>query len=145
MPHIKHRLDRTIDHLRRYQHILSVLMKYGFREVADVLRSKLSTRPPARGETAAIAKGRTRPQRVRMALQELGPTFIKFGQLLSTRPDLAPLEYVEELQLLQDQVSPERYADIRAEVERQLGNSIETLFRRFERRPIAAGRPATCA
>ena len=139
MPHIKHRLDRTIDHLRRYQHILAVLMKYGFREVADVLRSKLSTRPPPTGQTAAVAKGRSRPQRVRMALQELGPTFIKFGQLVSTRPDLAPLEYVEELQLLQDQVSPERYADIRIEVERQLGASIETLFRRFERRPLAAG------
>ena len=139
MPRIKYRLDRTIDHLRRYEHILTVVAKYGFQELGEVLRGKLRRRARAGRELDVEAAKLTRPQRVRMALEELGPTFIKFGQLLSARPDLVPLDYVEELQLLQDQVAPGRFADIRAEVESQLGSKLEDLFQQFDPRCIAAG------
>ncbi len=139
MPRLKHRLDRTIDHLRRYQHILTVLMKYGFGEVADTLRRKLTARAGRVARVQLVAPKRSRPERMRLALEELGPTFIKFGQLLSTRPDLVPLEYVEELQHLQDRVAPEPFKEIRAEVETQLGGRLAELFRRFEPKPIAAG------
>ena len=138
MPRIKHRLDRTIDHLRRYRHILTVLMKYGFREVADVLRRKLSSRTPA-PKVPSAAGGRSRPERVRLALEEMGPTFVKFGQLLSTRPDLVPPEYVQELQHLQDCVAPVPFRDIRIEVEQQLGATLEERFGSFDPRPLAAG------
>ena len=136
MPRVKYRLDRTIDHLRRYEHIVSVLMKYGFRELADTLRRKTRIREPK--EAATLHAGDSRPVRLRLALQELGPTFIKFGQLLSSRPDLVPGEYVHELEKLQDEVAPVPFAEIRIELEKELGGTIEELFLEFEHKPIAA-------
>ena len=120
----KSRLHR----LRRYRHIIGVLMKYGLEEVADALRSRVLVRL---GEKIApvrikrIVEGRSRPERFRLALEEMGPTFIKFGQLLSTRPDVIPLEYVQELGHLQDQVKPEPLERIREAVESELRGSLE--------------------
>ena len=137
-PRIRSRLDR----LRRYRHIMGVLMKYGLEEVAESLRSKLLVRL---GERAApmrvkrVATDKSRPHRVRLALEELGPTFIKFGQLLSTRPDLVPAEYVHELEQLQDQVKPDASERIIAEIERQFDGKIGELFAEFDRTPLAAG------
>jgi ubiquinone biosynthesis protein len=71
-------------------------------------------------------------------LEELGPTFVKFGQLLSTRPDLLPPEIIAELVHLQDDVPPFPYALARAVVEEDLGLTLERLFESFEREPIAA-------
>jgi len=71
-------------------------------------------------------------------LEELGPTFVKFGQLLSTRPDLLPPEIIAELVHLQDDVPPFPYAQARAVVEEDLGLTLERLFESFEREPIAA-------
>lgn len=137
-PRFKGRLDR----LRRYRHIIAVLMKYGLEEVADGLRARLVIRvgeraAPLRVKRAAI--GQSRPQRVRLALEELGPTFIKFGQLLSTRPDIISAEYVHELEHLQDQVKPDPFEKIRAEVEQQLNGKIEEVFASFDPTPLAAG------
>jgi len=120
---------------------MAVLMKYGFDEVTTSLHRRLSLRPGSRVMPTRVKRadtGRSRPQRVRLALEELGPTFIKLGQLLSTRPDLLPPEYIQELQLLQDHVAPVRFDPIRAEVQRELGGSLEDLFQRFDREPIAA-------
>jgi ubiquinone biosynthesis protein len=74
-----------------------------------------------------------------MALEEMGPTFIKFGQLLSTRPDLVPPEYISELERLQDEVAPLPFAKLRPELEEQLGAPVGELFRKFDPKPIAAG------
>ncbi|MHC4520392.1 MAG: ABC1 kinase family protein, partial [Planctomycetota bacterium] len=137
-PRFKSRLDR----LRRYRHIMAVLMKYGLEEVADALRSRLAARF---GEKTAplyvkkAAEGHSRPARVRFALEELGPTFIKFGQLLSTRPDLLAPEYIRELERLQDQVKPDTFERIRAEVERQLDGKLQDIFETFDPTPLAAG------
>ena len=138
MPRVKYRLDRTIDHLRRYEHIVSVLMKYGFRELADTLHRKVSNRPakPVAPDAGHAARGR--PERLRLALEELGPTFIKFVQLLSSRPDLVAPEYVRELQKLQDDVAPVPFEEIRGVIEQELGGEIEELFSRFDRKAIAA-------
>ncbi|MBP7052300.1 MAG: hypothetical protein KBE65_14905 [Phycisphaerae bacterium] len=136
------RFKSRLQRLRRYRHIVGVLMKYGLEEVADALRSRVLVRL---GERIApvrikrIAEGRTRPERFRLALEEMGPTFIKFGQLLSTRPDLIPLEYVHELGRLQDQVKPELFERIRVEVEAQLGGKLEEVFASFDPSPLAAG------
>jgi ubiquinone biosynthesis protein len=135
---LKGRLDR----LRRYRHILAVLMKYGLEDMADTLRSKLLIRL---GQRAAPLRARlateihTRPERARQALQELGPTFIKLGQLLSTRPDIVSPEYIHELERLLDQVKPEDPEEIREEIEQQLGGKLEDIFSYFDPQPLAAG------
>lgn len=135
---LKGRLDR----LRRYRRILAVFMKYGLEEMADTLRSRLLVRLGQRAgrlRARLAAETHTRPERMRQALQELGPTFIKFGQLLSTRPDIVSPEYIHELERLQDQVKPEDPEEIRAEVEKQLGGKLEEIFSYFDAQPLAAG------
>lgn len=137
-----HRFKSRLYRIRRYRHIVAVLMKYGLEEVAEALRARVVVRL---GEKIApmrirrIAEGRSRPERFRLAIEELGPTFIKFGQLLSTRPDVVPIEYVQELERLQDQVKPEPLERIRAEVENQLGGKLDEIFLCFDAAPLAAG------
>lgn len=137
-PRFKSRLHR----LRRYRHIMAVLMKYGLEEVAEAFRSKVVLRVGERvvpTRIKRIAEGPSRPERLRMAFEELGPTFIKFGQLLSTRPDVIPPEYVHALEHLQDQVKPEAPERIRAEIERELHGGLEEIFQSLDLTPLAAG------
>ncbi len=137
-PRLKSRLYR----LRRYRHIVAVLLKYGFEEVADALQSRIRLQFSewvAPRHIRRVAEGPTRPERLRLALEELGPTFIKLGQLLSTRPDLIPPEYVHELEHLQDQVKPEAPEVIQTEVERELHGPLAEIFARFDPVPLAAG------
>lgn len=136
-PRFKSRLHR----LRRYRHIMAVLMRYGLEDVAAALRSKISVRL---GEKAAPVRvraeveERSRPERFRLVLEELGPTFIKFGQLLSTRPDLLSPEYIHELERLQDRVPPADPQAIREELEQQLQGPLDEVFRDFDPEPLAA-------
>jgi len=120
---------------------MSVLIKYGFEEVAGLVARRFRVGLGSKGiptnrseEMLQVSAAR----RLRMAMEELGPTFIKLGQLLSTRPDLIPAEFVEEFERLQDQVTPERPEIIREEIRRQLGAYPEELFAAFEVEPIAA-------
>ena len=132
--------QRKLRSLGQYRHIVAVLMKYGFEEVTAVLRRRPSLRPASGGtRVQAEYHGYTRPQRVRMALEELGPTFIKFGQLLSTRPDLLAPQYINELCRLQDEVSPVGFKKIRAEIASELDGTLEDRFRQFDSKPIAVG------
>ncbi len=134
-------IRRTFKHLNRYRHIAGVLIKHGFNELGSLV-----SRHKTGGMGASKVTGRvktktavTHPQRMRLVLEELGPTFIKFGQLLSTRPDLLPVEYVTELEKLQDQVPPAKYESIRTEIKKELGDFPENIFERFDTNPIAAG------
>jgi ubiquinone biosynthesis protein len=90
--------------------------------------------PRASREVAAQPRG----ARLRLALQELGPIFVKFGQILSTRRDLLPPDIVDELALLQDQVAPFDGAEARAIVEAELGDAIERLYVSFDPVPLAS-------
>lgn len=134
-------IKRTYNHLVRYRHIMGVLMKYGFEEIAGVFARRLKVGlgskrfPTARIQNLAQT---SLPQRVRMAAEELGPTFVKLGQMLSTRPDLVPADYVSELENLQDQVAPEKYKAIRNTVKQQLGEFPEDIFATFDHVPLAA-------
>ncbi len=131
-------LHRTVDHVRRYRHIMAVLMKHGIADVGGSLSARVraafhrSVKPQAPG-------ARSRPERIRLAMEELGPTFIKFGQILSTRPDLLSPEYIEQLEMLQDRVPPVALPLIREEVEAQLGGKLEDIFGSFDHEPLAAG------
>jgi ubiquinone biosynthesis protein len=118
-----------------------VLMKYGMVEAAEAVRKRHRIRreEPAAGQADQNVRRHSRAVRFRMALEELGPTFIKFGQLLSTRPDLVPPDYIHELERLQDEVAPETSDRIFTEIEQQLGGRLKDIFASFDRRPIAAG------
>lgn len=88
--------------------------------------------------TVFLKHGFSDPVKVRMAFEELGSTFVKIGQMLSTRPDIIPESYILELQKLQDDVKPETYEAIRDVIEQDLNASVEELFAKFEREPIAS-------
>jgi ubiquinone biosynthesis protein len=75
---------------------------------------------------------------VRLALEELGPTFVKLGQVLSTRPDLIPPVYIAEFAKLQDTVPPAPWEPVRTQIKAELGAPLEELFAAFDRTPIAA-------
>lgn len=81
--------------------------------------------------------GKDAPRRVRMALEDLGPTFIKIGQILSSRPEILPPPYLEELAKLQDETKPEDFADIKATIEGELGRPLNEVFAHFDERPAA--------
>jgi len=136
------RFNRNIRTIRRYRTILGILIKYGFGQFVEQLNinyylelgRKIVTLGTAPKEIERLGQ----PQRLRLALEELGPTFIKLGQLLSTRPDLIPREYIDELKKLQDRVPSVPQDRIRAAVERELGYPAEELFAEFDPDPIAA-------
>jgi ubiquinone biosynthesis protein len=136
------RIPQTVRNLQRLREIAAVLVKYGWGDLVPRLglvggieraRRRLtgSTPDPA-------AEAFTTEQRIRMAFEELGPTFIKLGQVLATRPDLIPMSLVEELRLLQDRVPPFPGEDAKREIELQLGRPVEQLFARFDVVPLAA-------
>ncbi len=78
------------------------------------------------------------PKSFRLALEELGPTFIKLGQILSTRPDIISAEYIYELEKLQNNVTPEKFETMKKIIEKELGTNLEDLFPYFEKKPIAS-------
>jgi len=126
-------------HLGRYRQIVEVLVRHGFGDALSQLglgrRLGLPLRLLRRDRAEA---GITRAQRIRLALEELGPTFIKFGQIISTRPDLLPPDFITELSRLQDHVPPEPWEPIKACIEQELGRPIEDVFATFDPTPIAA-------
>ncbi|RLB04176.1 MAG: AarF/ABC1/UbiB kinase family protein [Deltaproteobacteria bacterium] len=134
-------LGRTYRHIKRYRQILVILFKYGFGDLIDTLRIEqyiqVGLQLISRKSREHIEK-LTRAERVRMALEELGPTFIKFGQILSTRPDLIPIEYIKELSKLQDQVSPFSYEEVREIIRTETGRWPEEIFQEFDKTPLAA-------
>src|SRR5437764_2722744 len=83
-------------------------------------------------------EGTARGRHLRDMLDELGPTFVKFGQLLSTRPDVVPPDIIAELRGLQDDVRPFPYADVETTIREDLGQPVERLFTEFDERPLAA-------
>jgi ubiquinone biosynthesis protein len=129
----------TVEHLHFYQRVLEVLAKYGFEEFAAAAGQHLHLGRRALRAGGAESGSRTRPQRACQALEELGPTFVKLGQLLSTRPDLIPSEYCAEFERLQDGVAPVRWELIRPEIERELGAPVGERFREFDEKAFAAG------
>lgn len=113
----------SFSRLRRIWQIRSVARRYGLYEFAG---RKPSNDPRPRGE------------RLRLALEELGPVFIKFGQALSTRPDLVPADIAVELAGLQDRVPPFPSADARAIIEAEIGRPVDAIFAEFDDVPMAS-------
>ncbi len=134
-------IGRTYRHLSRYRQILGVFFKYGFGDIIERLKIDQYIEVGLQ----MIAKDR-RPrverlagaQRLRMAIEELGPTYIKLGQILSTRPDLIPPDFLDELAKLQDHVPPRGYDAIRQVFQDQFGQFPEDLFESFSETPFAS-------
>lgn len=78
------------------------------------------------------------PARVRMVAMDLGPSFVKLGQIASTRPDVIPAAWIEELKKLQDEVNPLPFSEIKEAVEESLGRSIDSVYESFDEKPLAA-------
>src|SRR3954469_15565946 len=98
-------LGQAVKNVQRLRQIIAVFAKHGFVDIVDRmdLGKFLPSRLPRFAESEA---DRTTPERLRLAFEELGPTFVKFGQLLSTRSDLLPETFIEEFTKLQDDVNP---------------------------------------
>src|SRR5919199_3604402 len=125
--------------LGRLSEIAQVAVKHGFGYFFT--RHKLTdlvpwTRKPELLDGDGIPS--QRGVHLREMLDELGPTFVKFGQLLSTRPDVLPPDIIAELRALQDDVRPFPLADVEKVVAEELGLSVEELFLEFEDKPVAA-------
>ncbi len=131
----------SVRDLGRLYDIASVLIRYGFGDMvrrmglADPLeRAGRALRWQDPQEYAHLAP----PARVRRALEELGPTFVKLGQVLATRVDLFEPEWIAEFSRLQDNTRPVPYADIRQQLTEDLGGPPEEVFAAFDQEPIAA-------
>lgn len=120
----------------RAREIVAVLLKYRFDEILkkiDMPGGWLTRLAPEVRMSAPLW------QRVRMAVEELGPTFVKTAQVLSTRPDILPRELIEELKHLRSQVKAEPFEVMRPQLEAVLGQPLEEIFSEFETTPAAAG------
>ena len=134
-------LGRTYRHLNRYRQILTILFKYGFGDLLEMLKidqyievglQMISKKREVRLERL------TKPQGLRMAFEELGPTYIKLGQILSTRPDLIPMDFIRELSKLQDHVPAFPFDQVREQIEREFDCQPEGLFNQLDEVPLAS-------
>jgi ubiquinone biosynthesis protein len=134
-------IGHTYRHLNRYRQILTVLFKYGFGDLVETLKIEqyieIGLQMISRKRRERLEK-LTRAERTRMALEELGPTYIKLGQVLSTRPDLVSLEFVNEFAKLQDEVPAFGFPAIQQTIEAELRQSLEILFAEFNPEPLAS-------
>src|SRR5205807_10008013 len=127
-------LSLKTERLKRYKDIVALLVKYGRSDLVN--QSDIT---PAEGLShQQIATADEKAHELAYDLEALGPTFIKLGQLLSTRGDLLPEPYLEALERLQDQIEPFPYEEVERIVSSELGGRISKLFLRFDSEPSAA-------
>lgn len=140
--------------IARLRDISTVLVRHGFGEIVARLgigrrrNKKKASEPPeltddldlkaAEAEGARAVKEATLAVRVRKVLEELGPSFVKLGQIASTRPDILPADLIAELKKLQDSVPPVPIEKVRDQIERSLGAPIDELYESFDEQPLAA-------
>jgi ubiquinone biosynthesis protein len=134
-------IPQRVRGLQRLPQILRVLIKYGFDDVvsriglAGALTELKQWALPSR-DTSTDAL--TTEQRLRLTLEELGPTFVKLGQVMATRPDLIPMSFINELRKLQDKVKPFDTEGMIKHVEAEYGRPLSEMFAEFDPKPLAA-------
>ena len=128
------------NNLKRLQEIIKVLSKYEFGYLIEKikLKHKIPFVSPSYDYESLEELDETTPERLRLVLQELGPTFIKLGQTLSTRPDLVGRKIANEFAKLQDDNPPIEFDVIRGVVERELGHPLDEIFSSFESKPLGS-------
>jgi ubiquinone biosynthesis protein len=125
-------------HLLRLAFIVITVLRFGLDEVALSVFPQPWVRLLVRLATLGRKLDRPRGERLRQGLERLGPIFVKFGQVLSTRRDLIPLDVADELAALQDKVPPFPAAQSRVLIEQAFGRPIDAVFARFEAEPVAS-------
>ncbi len=134
-------LSRAYRHFNRYRQISIILVKYGFDDVVSMLRIdkliEIGSRIISSDEKIILEK-LTRAERLRLALEELGPTFIKLGQILSSQPGLLPVEFIDELSKLQDDVPPAPFEKVVDIFQNEFGKHPEKLFEFIDKKAIAS-------
>jgi ubiquinone biosynthesis protein len=134
-------IPRTWRHLRRYNQVIRILLKYGFDDVVDAASKDLILRfgekfiPRLKSDKKASQPS---AQRLRNAIEELGPTFIKMGQILSMHPDIIPPDIAYEFQILQDRVSPIPFEEVEKVLYDELKCDPYEIFAEISRESIAA-------
>jgi ubiquinone biosynthesis protein len=127
---------KTFTNMARLKDMAFILAKYGFGDLLQ--RLDLPVKKLVHSISPQIDADMDVFQRIRLALEELGPTFVKFGQILSMRPDMLPLSMIRELTKLQDAVSPIPFEDVKAVLEQEFDTSLECIFQSFDPEPVAA-------
>ncbi len=130
-------IGQAVKNVQRLRQVVAVFARHGFIEVID--RMDLGRFLP--GRLGAYAESQAEiptPTRLRQSFEELGPTFVKLGQLLSTRSDLLPESYIEEFTKLQDDVHPLEFEVVKKVVERELGKKLEEAYAEFNEKPLAS-------
>jgi len=135
------KIKKTYLSARRLQEIINVFIKHGFGQIIDQIHLgrfiPLKRRIRSFGRMPSL-KILTVSERLRMAFEELGPTFIKLGQLLSSRPDLVTPEYAREFKKLQDQVPPFSVEEVYETIQKELKNPVNRVFRAFNPEPLGS-------
>jgi ubiquinone biosynthesis protein len=131
--------EEKTPYFKRYREILKILVKYGFEDVVAHTRFKaLNWRQFLPDRDGVPAMDYTRYERIRLACEELGPTFIKFGQILSNRADIFPKDLIVELEKLQDKVPAVSFDILKPKLEREYGKKLEELFAEVNEKPLAS-------
>jgi len=132
-------VGKRMRHMSRYRDIAIALIRHGFGIVVEEIGfAPFLSLPQKMFFDAKEKEAKTTGERIRLVLQELGPTFVKLGQIASTRPDLLPEEIIRELEKLQDQVPPFSFEEVRNIVQQELGDDLNKIFRQFADVPLAA-------
>lgn len=136
------RVGKRYRHILRYQQIIGIILKYGFENIIGAMNidryieSGLQLIPFVTPHEKVERLSSN--QRIRMALEELGPTFIKMGQVLSSRPDLIPLDLLNELSKLQDHVPEFDFDDVKTIIAAEFGKPYTDVFESMEEKPFAS-------
>jgi ubiquinone biosynthesis protein len=134
-------IRETVSHLRdlpRYRQILTSLVHYGYQDIVAALHLEGIARPIERVALGNDVPPQDRPRRLRLICEELGPTFVKLGQLLSTRPDLLPEPYTTELAALRDDVRPFPFTQVQTILRQEYARSLDEIFTTVDETPVAS-------
>ena len=128
-----------VSNIKRFSVITKLMVKHGLGDILDRILNRGKGTAGAKDDRPVVARTvYPSPQRIRRVLEDLGPSFIKLGQLMSTRADIFPPEYIDELSKLQDQIPPIPFEKIKAVIERELKSPVSDLFDSIEPEALAA-------
>jgi ubiquinone biosynthesis protein len=136
---LRSKKTHRVSNIKRFGVITRLMVKHGLGDILDRILNRGKASAGDKSDRPVVARTvYPSPQRIRRVLEELGPSFIKLGQLMSTRADVFPPEYIDELTRLQDQVPPIPFEKIKEVIERELKSPLTDIFKSIEPEALAA-------